>query len=372
MKDKVLVVGGGLAGLVSSILLQRAGIDTTVIERKSYPFHRVCGEYISNEVIPFLKSEGLFPHELNPSDITEFQLTATNGKSLKMPLDLGGFGVSRYAYDYWLSRIAVREGVTLLENTIVDDIVFDKDVFRVQTRQKGTLIAGIVIGAFGKKSILDKKLERPFIRKSYPFIGVKYHIKTNLVPENLVALHNFHKGYCGTSRVEDDIYNLCYLSSRENLKKHGNIDDMESSVLYQNPYLKQLFTESDFLFDKPEVINEISFSPKEAVYQHVLMTGDAAGMITPLCGNGMAMAIHGAKIVSDLVVEYATSKLNRSELEQRYTKAWNATFKTRHWAGRKIQGLFGGELMSNTAVNIGLKTPGVAKFLMRQTHGLPF
>jgi flavin-dependent dehydrogenase len=372
MKDKVIIVGGGLAGLVSSILLQRSGIETTVIERKSYPFHRVCGEYISNEVIPFLNSEGLFPHDLNPSDITEFQLTTVNGKSLKMPLDLGGFGISRFAYDYWLSKIAVSEGVNLLENTVVDEINFEEDIFHVQTRQKGTLTASIVIGAFGKKSILDKKLARPFTQKSYPFIGVKYHIKTDLVPANLVALHNFHKGYCGTSRIQDDTYNLCYLSSRENLKKHGNISDMESSVLQKNPYLKKLFTESDFLFDKPEVINEISFSPKEAVYQHVLMTGDAAGMITPLCGNGMAMAIHGAKIVSDLVVQYANSQMSRTELEQQYTKIWDATFRTRHWAGRKIQGLFGGEIMSNAAVNIGLKTPGIAKFLMRQTHGLPF
>jgi flavin-dependent dehydrogenase len=26
------------------------------------------------------------------------------------------------------------------------------------------------------------------------------------------------------------------------------------------------------------------------------MIGDTAGLITPLCGNGMAMAIHGAKL----------------------------------------------------------------------------
>jgi flavin-dependent dehydrogenase len=136
--------------------------------------------------------------------------------------------------------------------------------------------------------------------------------------------------------------------------------------------LRELFTRAEFLFDKPEVINEISFAPKEAVHQHVLMTGDAAGMITPLCGNGMAMAIHGAKILSDYVIKFVESGMARNELEVNYSKAWNNTFKTRHWAGRKIQGLFGSQLMSNTAVNIGRKTPGVARFLMRQTHGQPF
>ena len=53
---------------------------------------------------------------------------------------------------------------------------------------------------------------------------------------------------------------------------------------------------------------------------HILMTGDAAGMITPLCGNGMAMAIHSAKIVSDLIIKHTRQeKFSRGQLEQQYT-----------------------------------------------------
>ncbi|HEX8022508.1 FAD-dependent oxidoreductase, partial [Mucilaginibacter sp.] len=52
----VIVIGGGLAGLFNAILLNRAGLKVTVVEKKTYPMHRVCGEYISNEVIPFLSS----------------------------------------------------------------------------------------------------------------------------------------------------------------------------------------------------------------------------------------------------------------------------------------------------------------------------
>ena len=42
-----------------------------------------------------------------------------------------------------------------------------------------------------------------------------------------------------------------------------------------------------------------SFAPKKPVEEHILMSGDAAGLITPLCGNGMAMAIRSAKILSE-------------------------------------------------------------------------
>jgi len=60
LKD-VIVIGGGLAGLTTSILLNRQGLAVTLLEKKSYPFHRVCREYISNEVAPFLKQIRLYP-----------------------------------------------------------------------------------------------------------------------------------------------------------------------------------------------------------------------------------------------------------------------------------------------------------------------
>ena len=62
--NEVAIIGGGLAGLINAILLKRAGLDVVLFEKNTYPFHRVCGEYISNEVLPFLQSNELFPYEL--------------------------------------------------------------------------------------------------------------------------------------------------------------------------------------------------------------------------------------------------------------------------------------------------------------------
>lgn len=87
-------------------------------------------------------------------------------------------------------------------------------------------------------------------------------------------------------------------------ENEASIDVMEREVLYKNPYLKSIFQNSDFLFKRPITINEISFERKTPVYQHILMTGDAAGMITPLCGNGMAIAIHTAKLCAEAVLQH--------------------------------------------------------------------
>ncbi|CAN5473233.1 NAD(P)/FAD-dependent oxidoreductase [soil metagenome] len=370
--QKIIIAGGGLAGLLCSIHLTRAGVPCRVIERHSYPFHRVCGEYISNEVIPYLKSLGVYPADLKPSSISKLQLTSVNGKSASLPLDLGGFGISRYQFDHYLFQKAKDLGVEFRLDTEVEKILFLNNQFNVHTSAE-TFESGLVIGSFGKRSKLDVQLNRSFIQKRSPYVGVKYHIKLKDFPNDLIALHNFKDGYCGISRVEDDLVNLCYLTHRNNIKANGNIPATEEAVLFQNPFLKKIFKDATFLFDKPETINEISFETKVPVDSHILMAGDAAGMITPLCGNGMALAIHSAKILSEHIIHYTKNKnYTRAQLEADYTSVWTQLFARRLWAGRHIQRLFGNVWTSDLAVNLARYTPPVASFLMKKTHGKPF
>ena len=368
--NRVIIVGGGLAGLIAANYLASEGIEVTVIEKKKYPFHRVCGEYISNETIPFLKSIDLFPSEFNPPSISKFQLTSVNGKSAQLPLDLGGFGISRYTFDDFLYRKALEKGVKFLLNSVAEQITFDNNQFQVKVGEH-ILEGELVIGSFGKRSRVDVSMKREFIQKRSPFAGVKYHIRTDQ-PSDQISLHNFKDGYCGISQVEDQKFTLCYLTHRSNLKKYGNVKSMEEAVLYKNPFLKSLFLNSEFLFERAEVINEISFATKKPVENHVLMAGDAAGMITPLCGNGMALAIHSSKILSELVLKFAKKEINREQIEFMYSKKWNELFARRLWTGRQIQQLFGAEWTSNLAVSLMRNVKPVAGFLIRKTHGKPF
>lgn len=367
---KVVVVGGGLAGLVLARQLAIENISCLLIERKEYPFHRVCGEFVSNETIPFLKRSGLFPEHLHLPTIQRLQLTSVNGKSAFLKLDMGGFGISRYLFDFFLYEKAKQAGVEFMLNTEVDQVDFAENHFAIKTLNQ-EIESEVVIGAFGKRSKMDVSLKRDFISKRSPYVGVKYHVRTKH-PDDLIALHNFEDGYCGISNVEDGKSCLCYLSHRSNFKKHGEIKSVEENVLFRNPFLKKIFSESEFLFSKPEVINEISFEIKSPVENHILMCGDAAGMITPLCGNGMAMAIHSAKILSGLISLYFKNKISRSQLENFYTHVWKNRFAKRLWAGRQIQNLFGSEKASNFAVNLANNFKPVANFLVRQTHGEEF
>lgn len=366
---QTIIIGGGLAGLIAAHQLSKNGTEVLVIEKKTYPFHRVCGEYISNEVKDFLIKEDLFPNEIGPSQITKFLLTSIKGNEAKIDLDLGGFGVSRFALDFFLYQKAKAAGVQFLLKTQVEEVEFEaiENRFLLKLNKGNSLSAGQVLGAFGKRSKLDKSMDRPFMHQRSPFIGVKYHIKTDFDP-NTVALHNFEGGYCGINQVENGIFNLCYLGSKEQLRHYGNIQEMEKEVLHKNPHLKQLFQNSEFIFDKPEVINEINFSPKNPVENHILMVGDAAGMITPLCGNGMAIAIHTGKLAAEAILQ----NTDRASIENQYTFQWNHFFRNRLWIGRKVQWLFGSKAVSEFSVGLIKNSSFAAKQIIKRTHGEKF
>ena len=366
----VIVIGGGLSGIFTAWELASAGLSVTLIERKKYPFHRVCGEYISNEILPYLEKNDLFPSEFEPADIHQFHLSAINGKSLKMPLDLGGFGISRYSWDNWLIQKLKALGVNILEGTSASDIQFFENQFTVALKSGETLQADLVIGTFGKRSTLDKQLDRGFLKERSPYVGVKYHIRTDFDPHT-VALHNFPGGYCGINKIEGDRYNFCYLTKRDNIRAHGSVEAMQDQVMRTNPHLKSVLDNSEFLFEKPEVINEVTFVQKEPVFKHVLMAGDSAGMIAPLCGNGMAMGIRAARLLSQLIIDQQNT-LHLEKLAAQYTKVWKKEFANRLAIGRNIQTLFGNGSISNVTVSAGKVIKAIPQFLMKQTHGQPF
>lgn len=371
-KYDVIVVGGGLAGLVNAIQLTKAGISVSVFEKNEYPFHRVCGEYISNETLPFLQSMGLNPFDLGAVALHKFRLTSPKGNVLEMPLDLGGFGISRFTLDEALYHLALENGVEFHQQTQVSEIQKQDNHFLIQTEQKGDFEAAVVVGAYGKRSNLDKALNRSFFYRRSPYLGVKYHIKTDLQTDEWIALHNFKNGYCGISRIEEDKFCLCYLTTRQNLKDYQTIENLEDKILKQNKFLKAIWENAEFVFDKPKVINEVSFAPKPLIENGILMCGDTAGMIAPLCGNGMAMAIHSGKILSDLLIQFFNKQINQATLHQQYQAKWKKQFASRLWLGRNVQKFFGSPLLSELLVQTAKTIKPIGKILVKQSHGKVF
>ncbi|QKJ63847.1 NAD(P)/FAD-dependent oxidoreductase [Flavobacterium sp. M31R6] len=364
----VTIVGGGLAGLTAAIHLSKIGLHVIVIEKNEYPKHKVCGEYISNEVLPYLNWLSLDISELNPTHISKLDFSTPNGKLINCDLPLGGFGVSRFALDAFLCKKAIENGCEIVQDN-VDDIVYKNGFFTVSTLKSRIITSEIVIGAFGKRSNIDQKLKRGFIQEKSHWLAVKAHYSGEF-PNDLVGLHNFEGGYCGVSKVENNAINICYLASYESFKKYKSIEEFQSQIVNNNPHLKQIFDTNKMLFETPLTISQVSFDKKASVENHILMIGDTAGLIHPLCGNGMAMGIHSAKIVSELIGDFHTGKIkSREELEKKYVAEWNANFKKRLRIGRVLAFILQKQKVSAFLMKIMIEFPSLMPFIIKQTHG---
>ncbi|HEX7414118.1 MAG TPA: FAD-dependent monooxygenase [Bacteroidia bacterium] len=365
------IVGGGLAGLCLAIQLADKGISVLLFEKNTYPFHKVCGEYISMESWDFLNELGLLLDELKLPRIIELGISSEKGFVLNAALPLGGFGISRYSLDAYLCEIARKKNVQVIENCKVFDVQStDENNFQINT-SFGLYQANLVCGTYGKytPTFVKEDNAQP---NSLNYIGVKYHIKTKLKP-NRIELHNFKDGYCGVSKVDGDAYCLCYLSSSINLQQSGNdIKQMEETILYKNPFLKEYFTQSEFLFESPLVISNITFRKKGTYKSNLFLAGDAAGTITPLCGNGMSMAMRASKLLAQLVVDFFNASITKNQLIETYHAAWNNAFHTRIQSGYYLQHLFGKKYTTHYTLKLLDKLPSLSKKIISLTHGQPF
>ena len=365
----VIIIGGGLAGLTSAIHLCKAGKAVLLIEKNPYPHHKVCGEYLSKEVIPYLQWLDADPYTLSPIEISTLQVSTESGRSCKIKLPLGGLGISRYVLDEYLYQNAKAAGCIMVQDT-VKDVTFSGDRHRVRTNS-GAYEAQLVLGAYGKRSGLDHKLKRAFIQAKSPWLAVKAHYKTNF-PCGLVALHNFHGGYCGVSRVENGMTNICYLVDYESFKSHKDLNKFQEAVLFRNKYLRQILESGELSFDAELTISQICFGSKELVQEHVLMIGDTAGLIHPLCGNGMGMAIHAAQICSTLILDFLAGGIkSRATLEHRYRQQWKSSFSNRIRMGRILSAVMNKEPLADTIMSGLVRFPQVLAPVIRMTHGSP-
>jgi len=368
LNNDVIIIGGGLAGLSSAIHLSKMGLNILVIEKNSYPKHKVCGEYISNEVLPYLNFLGIDVFKLGAKKIDKFQLSTRKNKLISSELSLGGFGISRFCLDHAMANTAIAHGAEILQDT-VEDIQFLDDKFSVETKNNGVYKTKMVIGAYGKRANLDIKLKRQFIKKRSPYLAVKTHASGDF-PANVVALHNFEGGYCGVSKVENEHINLCYITNLKTFKKFKDINDFQEKVVFKNLYLKEIFSKTAPIFEQPLTISQISFEDKEPIENHILMCGDTAALIHPLCGNGMSMAIRSAQIASVLIIKFFNSEIpNREALEKQYLRAWNSAFKSRLKTGHIVANLFN-QSKTSEALMLGLKWfPGILPHIIKRTHG---
>ncbi len=366
-KFDIIIIGGGLAGLTTALHLTNNNCRVCLIEKNEYPHHKVCGEYVSNEVLPYLQSLEINPFSVGAKKISKFEITDIKGLPIKANLPLGGFGLSRYAFDNLLFQ-NLKNKATIVFDT-VEKIDFNNQTFSISTQRKDVYKADFLVGSFGKRSNLDSFLKRDFMRQNSSWLAVKNHFEYDFT-EDRVALHNFNGGYCGLSKTETGVVNACYLTTFKSFKKYNDIETFQKHELSKNPNLKKFYNEAIPIFRKPLTISQISFHKKAPVENHIFMVGDSAGLIHPLCGNGMAMAIKSAHIFSEIFLKaLKNNSFDRNKLEEDYTTQWQNEFGKRLKTGRLIQQVLLNPFASKVGFSLARAVPSIVPKIIEKTHG---
>ena len=112
----------------------------------------------------------------------------------------------------------------------------------------------IVIGAYGKRSSLDVRLERDFIKRKSPYLAVKTHVKGKF-HDDVVALHNFKE--LGVDSVEIVVGNIDHTLPEWLQSQQKTVDmvffdanhRLEPTLRYFEDTLPYANDDSVFIFD---------------------------------------------------------------------------------------------------------------------------
>ena len=365
----VIVIGGGPAGCGAAIHLARRGFRVLLLEKARLPVHKLCGEFLSVEVMALFERLGVAGavRRAGPHPIGETLVTTADGAAFRSPLPGTGLGLSRRTLDRLLFTHAAdagadaRDGVTAL--ALTGSL---PDGFTVKTTA-GTFAARLVLGAWGKRGLLDRKLDRRFLAEKSPFVAFKAHFEGLEIP-GVVELHAFRGGYCGLSHVEDGRVNVCWITHRDRLREAGGRPgDMIAHTFGENAALARRFESLRRVTDFCAVA-QISFAAKGPMAGDVPMIGDTAGMIAPLCGDGMAMALRSAETAAAHAAAFLDGHAGAEAFRRGYAHAWREAFARRMRLGRWMHRGYVRPLAARLGVRALVGMPALGRWLIRHTR----
>lgn len=300
------IIGGGLAGLSLGIALREMRVPVTIHEAGDYPRHRACGEFITGLAPSTMArlslaaplADALVHHHV------EWFLPGQPSHTQRLPAP--ALGLSRHTLDARLAERFEALGGQLHRRARVVDLA----------TKPGRVFA------LGRRRASSSR-----------WLGLKVHARGLPLRQEL-ELHLGAGGYVGLARIEDDQVNICGLFQRQPLSATGPellahyagaIGLPELATRLENAALEadSFCAVAALEFDrdvKPVTAN----GPTNAI-----RLGDAAAMIPPFTGNGMAMAFQSAEIALAPLVAYAEGKSGWAETCARTQAGLRSRFRLR-------------------------------------------
>jgi menaquinone-9 beta-reductase len=297
LQDKVLIVGGGVAGCAASIALARKGRSVTLIEREPSPCHKVCGEFLSGEALEDLHALGIDVASLGAVPIDYVRLAAA-GRAAEAPLPFPAASLTRKALDTALLAEAIAAGVRLERGRSVQSLSRTTSNIWQATLDDGTVCESPkVFLATGKHDL------RGHPRPKDPDRWVAFKMYFRLAPAQAAELERaselmlYPGGYGGIQPVQGGIANLCCVVQQRYLARVDNRwENFLAKMQKACPHLAMRLAGAEPLLDRPIAITHIPYGyVRRTSEQGLYCIGDQAAVIPSFTGDGISIALHTAR-----------------------------------------------------------------------------
>lgn len=331
----VAVIGAGPAGSTLATLLAKSGLSCAVVDRDTLPRDKVCGEFLSYDALPILEWMGA-ASMVDSAGAKRIRGCRIFGSSRTYEFEFPdeARGISRMQLDSLLLKNAANHGAVRMDGWTALRVERAEGqpalIVEARSGEIREIRPKVIAGAWGRWGRFDKQLGRRFVSDtSHRHFGFKRHYRGITADSDSVDLYAFRGGYLGVSAIEQGQTNICGLVHQKRMAgMRGGWKNFVPSIADESAPLRALFAtheadQDDFLTSEPVV-----FRAREPVEGGILMIGDAAGIIDPLTGNGMAMAIQSALLAACAIREILSGR-DRPLVEQQYALDYKDLFQSR-------------------------------------------
>jgi flavin-dependent dehydrogenase len=313
MRDAI-VVGAGPAGIVAATRLARAGARVALLERATFPRHKLCGDTLNPGVLALLRRLGLASSvDARGLQIDGMIVTGEGGIEIegRYPSGLHGRSLSRAELDWQLVQQATAAGVDFITGANVRGVVFDQTrgsnvtgVRVASPRGQEDMLAAVTIAADGRRSRLafDLGLTR---HPGWPRRWAIGAYATGVHGMSSFGEMHIRPGcYIGVAPLPEGVANICVVkpSSGRDPAMHAP-QGLLLAVINADPSLRARFADARFV-TAPFVLGPLSIAAIGGpVPDGLILAGDAAGFIDPMTGDGLRFAVQGGDLAASAAIE---------------------------------------------------------------------
>ena len=381
---QVLVVGGGPGGAAAGYWLAKAGVAVTVVEKKTYPRDKTCGDGLTPRAIHQLLDMGFefdIPqlHRINGlrAYAGDMKIEIPWPEHTKYPN--WGAVIRRADLDMQVAQLAEKQGAVVRDGTEAVAVVEAGELTGVELNIKGAdgtveverLTPDIVVIADGSLSRFGRALGT-HRRRDYPYgMAVRgYYESPNSHDDMLESqLHILDKegrampGYGWIFPLGDGSINIGagVLSTFTGWKDINTSRILESYIARLPDYWE--VTEDSQLTRPVGGKLPMAFSVGPKVGRNWIAIGDASGAVNPFNGEGIDYAYETARLASGFIAE-ALATGDGGHLK-RYGDAIEDEYGDYHRVARAFVIAVGNPAVMKTLTSVGIRSRPLMEWVLK-------